>query len=413
MPSACVIVEGKGRPPYHFRRAAHGRHHPHPLPDPEARIPTRPLRRVALIVPSLRGGGLERVVRDQALGLARGARYTPGVFATGGLGVNAEALEQAGIPVHDSRPTGRRIRGVNTTLVAQLRAFGPDVIHAHSGCWLPAVVATLALRRPRLVFTDHGRYPPEPLHRRILERFLHGRTDQLVTVSQALAEYDRKWLGLATPPLTIPNGLDLTPPPALSPAGREAQRATLGAGPGDCLAVAVGRLVPVKDHATLLEAVAQVRQQGLPLRLALIGAGPLEADLRARAESLGVLQAVSFAGFRTDIPACLQAADLWVCSSTTEGLPIALLEAMAAGCPILSTAVGGIPDALGGGEAGELVPHSNSSAMASRLVDLVRSPERREELGARARARAAGYSLATMVEAYEALYDRLLDGARS
>ncbi|MGH7560647.1 MAG: glycosyltransferase [Gemmatimonadales bacterium] len=362
--------------------------------------------RIALLVPSLRGGGLERIVRDLAIQLAH-ERLAPEVFGTDGLGVHADVLRQAGIPVWDCRETGLRVRGYPRRLVKRLRIQNPHLLHAHSGTWLPAVIARKALGgRIPLLFTDHGRYSPEPRLRAMAERWYSRHTDRIVAVSSPLSSYLQEFLRLPVAPMVIPNGINL----AKFNSGNDLERAHLrsawGLKAGDQLAVAVGRLAPVKNHATMLSALAEASSTAPGLHLLLLGEGALEPELRRQAETLGVTGRVHFAGFRDDVAACLAAADFWVSASRTEGLPLALLEAMAAGLPIVATAVGGVPETLGG--AGVLVTSAGSAELARAMAALATDPARRRDLGRRSLERVQGYSLEAMVRRYRTVYEELL-----
>jgi glycosyltransferase involved in cell wall biosynthesis len=362
--------------------------------------------RLAVIVPSLRGGGLERVTTDLTMDLARRG-LAPQVFALGGLGVYAEQLEAAGIACHDLQPRGPRLRGVPLALIAALRRFRADVIHAHSGTWYPAAVARTVLRGPRLVFTDHGRYPPEPLLRALVERWCARRTDAVVAVSAAAGAYVAKFLRLRRAPVVIENGIDLAPYHAAR-ANRERVRREWGIEARDVALVALGRLAPVKNHALLLAALARALPGAPRLRLLVIGQGPLEADLRACSAALNLGGHVTFLGYRRDVPACLAGADVFVNTSTTEGLPIALLEALASGLAIVATAVGGVPATLGDPPAGLLVPSGDADAVAAALLAVGTDDAERARLAGAARERAAAFVLGRCTQRYYDLYRELL-----
>jgi glycosyltransferase involved in cell wall biosynthesis len=359
-----------------------------------------------MVVPSLRGGGLERLARDLVMAL-QDQGLEPAVFCIAGVGLYADELRARGIAVHDCTERRLRLRGVPLRLLRALAGFRPDIIHAHTGTWYAAAVARTLLRSPRLVFTDHGRYPPEPRARALVERWCYGRTDRFLAVSPALATYVQEFLHLPAPPEVAENGVDLEP--FQDAAGARARlRAEWQLGEQDVLALAVGRFAPVKDHAGLLDAFARAAGRAPALRLAFAGTGALEAALRARAGELGVAEQVRFLGFRTDVAACLRATDLFVISSTTEGLPVSLLEAMAAGLPVVSTAVGGIPDALGEPPGGILVPPGDPERLADALASAALDPELRARLGARSLQNVQRFSLSAFVRRYSELYTTLL-----
>jgi len=283
------------------------------------------------------------------------------------------------------------------------------VVHAPSGTWLPGAVASRLLDVP-LVFTDHGRYPPEPRSRALIQRWCARRTDRIVAVSAPLAAYVQDFLGLASSPSVIPNGIDLAPFRARGDE-RGRLRAEWSIPAGAVLAIAVGRFAPVKNHVGMIRALAAASRTSSSLHLALLGTGPLEPDIRAEARRLGVLDRVRFLGFRSDVPACLTAADLWLLASSTEGLPIALLEAMAAGLPIVATAVGGIPDALGDPPAGRLVPPGDDAALGEALAAAARDEDWRRRAGALVQERSRSFSLDVMRDSYLAAYMAALGAA--
>jgi glycosyltransferase involved in cell wall biosynthesis len=364
--------------------------------------------RIAQITPSLRGGGLERLVRDLSLALAERG-HVPAVFCTNGLGTYADELTAAGVEVYDCAEGPIRLRGYPARLIRALREFGPDVLHAHSGTWFAASVAKSRLRRPRLVFTDHGRYPPEPWIRGQIERWCHRRTDGFVAVTSALARYDREYLRLTTEPPVVLNGIDLRPYASNGTGARERLRREWTIGQNEVLALAIGRFAPVKNYEGMLQAVAIARNEAPDLRLAILGTGAGEDAAKALATDLGIADAVSFLGFRRDVSDCLAAADIFLNSSHTEALPVSLLEAMAAGVPTVAPRVGGIPDALGDPPAGLLVPPGETRALARALVRIAADASLRAELGRLARAHSARFSLETFVTNYCTLYESVLE----
>jgi glycosyltransferase involved in cell wall biosynthesis len=247
----------------------------------------------------------------------------------------------------------------------------------------------------------------------LLDKLVMHRLDHVVAVSERLRG-EIVAAGIAPGRVSVvENGLDL---PAPSPGARARIRGELGLEAEDRLLVTVGRLDPWKDHATLLEALARLvategagaARAGAP-RLLLVGDGELRGVLERRAAELGLGRRVIFAGYRSEIAESLAAGDLFVLSSKKEGLPMVLLEAMAAEKPIVSTSVGEIPRALGDGAAGVLVPPRDPGALAAALGSLLRDGERADALARRARARYSEmYSRRAMGERYLALYDRLL-----
>jgi glycosyltransferase involved in cell wall biosynthesis len=192
-------------------------------------------------------------------------------------------------------------------------------------------------------------------------------------------------------------------------ASREAAvavRRALGLRDDDEAVICVANLIDYKGHRDLLTAWAQVRRARPSARLLLVGDGPERPAVEALGASLGHVHVL---GSRADVPALLQASTLLVQASHQEGLPNAVLEAMAAGLPVVATAVGGTTELVVDGHTGRLVPPRDPDALAGALIALLADPGARARMGRAAVARAsARFSLATMVSRYERLYDRLL-----
>jgi glycosyltransferase involved in cell wall biosynthesis len=358
-----------------------------------------------LVLPGLGPGGLERVVTDLAQALpARG--YEAGVFCTSKIGAHADELRRAGIPVWNCRDPSLRIPGLPVRLITRLRRFGPAIVHAHSGAWRPAAVACAILRSATLVFTEHGRDARQPRWRTLVDRWCARRTRRITAVSSGTASHLLEALALDTPPEVIANGVGPAPARRRS---REEVRAALGL-TDEVLAIAVGRLEPIKDHALLIDALALLDPTPRPVCAAILGTGSLAQELRNQALRLGLERRVFFPGYQQDVADWLGAADLFVLSSAGEGLPVALLEAMGLGLPLVATSVGGVPDVLAGSRAGVLVPPGDRAALAGAIRLLAGDGPLRAAMGAAARDRARLYSRDEMVTRYTRMYDEVLRG---
>ncbi len=191
----------------------------------------------------------------------------------------------------------------------------------------------------------------------------------------------------------IPNGVDISvfsPPPQPPASGH---------------ILFVGRLDRMKGVDVLLEALAQLREMGIPCRCTIVGDGPAKKDLQRHAGSLGLDGMVVFTGTCSDISSRMQQAAIFVLPSHSEGTPNVLLEAMACGLPIVATEVGGIPDIIHSGSNGLLVPPADSAALCSALATLLNDREQAGDLGKKARRDAEScYSLHAAVTAYTELY---------
>lgn len=274
-------------------------------------------------------------------------------------------------------------------------SFDPQIVHTHTAK-AGAVGRTAALvarnrRRPLIVHTYHGHVleeyfgPVVTAGYRGIERGLARFTDRLVGVSQATVD-DLVRLGVAPRErfAVIPLGLELGRFLSLDPRPDPRARAALGAGEDEVIALYAGRLVPIKKVDVLLRAVAGARRAGAALRLLVLGDGELRPALEALARELGIGAGVSFLGYREDVMPYLAAADIGALSSANEGTPVALIEAAAAGRPLLGTRVGGVADVVAEG-TGRLVESRDHEALAAALSELAGDDRLRRELGARAR----------------------------
>jgi glycosyltransferase involved in cell wall biosynthesis len=191
-------------------------------------------------------------------------------------------------------------------------------------------------------------------------------------------------------------------------AARAAARTELDL-PGEALVIGtVGNFTAKKDHATLLRAVALLRRAMPDVRLAVVGQGPLQRELRGRCRELGLEDSVVFTGYRDDATTLMGAFDVFALSSVYEGLSIALLEAMALARPVVVTRVGGNPEVVDDGKDGVLVPPGDPPRMAEALGRLLADRELRRRLGEAARRRAAGFDIRTAVRRMEEVYGELL-----
>jgi len=198
------------------------------------------------------------------------------------------------------------------------------------------------------------------------------------------------------------------PPPADATAKRAARDA-LGIGQDAVLLGCVGRLVGLKNHRLLLGQVAPLARDIPALELVLIGDGPLGDELRAHAQALGIAGRVHFAGTRDDVDRLLPALDAFVLPSRTEGLSIALLEACAAGLPVVASAVGGNPEIIEDGRTGLLFPDDDGDALLATLRTLLADAPLRDRLGRDARAWVERHaSLAAVRADYDAVYAQAL-----
>jgi glycosyltransferase involved in cell wall biosynthesis len=192
--------------------------------------------------------------------------------------------------------------------------------------------------------------------------------------------------------------------------GWEGEPAPRSTEPRPPTAICIAKFRPEKGHALLLEAFAKVLGRVPDARLVLVGDGELASPMARRAEDLGIADQVRFAGAVESIWPELARADVFVLASTTEAAGIAIMEAMAAGLPVVAPAVGGIPELIEPGRNGELCRPGDAAGMARALAGLLADAPRRAAMSERAVAEAARWRMETTVERYFSLYERLLDG---
>jgi glycosyltransferase involved in cell wall biosynthesis len=348
--------------------------------------------RVLHVIAEMGAGGAESLV-VQLTRDGRAMGWDSAVASAGGR--RADELRADGVRLYAVPLTHRRSLGVVRAARAARRAVSterPDAILAHNvGSTVVAGLAARSLRhRPPVVAVFHGVSAADyPSATRLLDRF----PDHVVPVSQAVADRLRT-AGLRGRMTVIPNAVT---PPELPPADRA--RRELDLPDGTPVALCLARLVPQKRHDVLLRAWAGVPA---PAQLLVAGNGPLRSELEQLTAALGLTDRVRFLGQRSDIGRLLAAADVTTLASDWEGLPIAVLESLGAGRPVVATAVDGVAGAVG--RAGRLVPPGDPAALAAGLTELLYHAEAR--IGAAEAARdlmRTHYDPAVMMASYARL----------
>jgi glycosyltransferase involved in cell wall biosynthesis len=358
--------------------------------------------RVLLAIESSGPGGAEHVVVRLAQAL-RSAGDDP-IVATLRPGWMTERAEASGIPVWITpQRAGLDLRWI-PAFARRMRRERIDVLHSHEFAMNVFGGAAALLAGVPAVSTIHGRaYVSEQPRRVWAYRILRRLGIPIVAVSDDLAGFLAQRFGISRASLgMVHNGIPMPPLPEGERAGlRAAARRALGVPDTLSLVVAVGNLYPVKDHATLVRALARLPDA----RVAIAGRGDEETRLRELAAELGVADRLHLLGLRDDVDRVLAAGDVFVQPSLSEGLPLAVLEAMAAGLPVVATRVGGVSEAVRDGETGYLVPPADPPSLADALAKVLAADDRGAALGARGRARAEKeFSVDVMAERYRALY---------
>lgn len=370
--------------------------------------------RVLILTVGFTVGGAEQIVLMTAPRLQR-AGFDVTVVSLKGWGPVGDELETRGVRAvslgargpWDARAAGR--------LLALLRRDRIQILHAHLFLAnIPARILGRMAGVPVVITTHHDTDVWMGLRHRLIERLTAPLSSAVVACSEAVRRYALEVHGL--PPglvRTLHNGTEIPPEPG-DPAARERLRRELGAGPGDLLVGAVGRLDEPKKGLAVFLAAARLLARDVPrVRFAVVGDGPARAALEARAAREGVSHRTLFAGERRDIPAVMTAFDLFVQPSRWEGFGVTLLEAMAAGTPIVASRVGGIPEVVLHDETGLLVPAGEPESLAEACAALLRDRDRASRLARAARARVeTHFRVDRLAERTAELYRGLLAAAR-
>jgi glycosyltransferase involved in cell wall biosynthesis len=244
---------------------------------------------------------------------------------------------------------------------------------------------------------------------RLRNRMVAHLMKRIATVSRAAGETFCKTNAIPQHKLrVIGYGVDIDKIQRVSPEQIRRVRTEVGAGESELLVGSVGRLVGQKDYPTQLRAFAMIAQR-YPVRMVIAGGGPLDGELKALSHELGISDRLFWLGERTDIPVVLRALDAFVIASQFEPYGVSVLEAMAAGLPIISTDVNELPTILDHGRAGKLVPAEQPEPMARALEELICDREQRQRLGEAAHTVAqTRFSLRSTLASYEALYEEVM-----
>lgn len=369
-------------------------------------------RVVFQIITSLVPAGAERVV-VHLLQYHDRSKYQP-VCVCLGNPVNSHyelLVSQLGIPIHFLGKGARATVGLMKRLDALFREYRPTVVHMHLRGLTYAYPLLLKYRTPVRVYTVHnlaGHDRGTNLQRLVSTLAFRYKLGRVIPV--AIAERVRQSIQevyrYPNPPL-IPNGISLGDF-LLPDESRKKWRLQEGIEENAIVISHVGRFTHQKNHALLIEALAQIHSAHQWLLL-LVGDGDLRPAVEEMVKAKGLIDRVRFMGVRADIPQILNASDIFVLSSRYEGNPMSVMEAMAAGLPVISTAVGGVPELVEDSISGILVPPEDPMALSQAIQKLVEDPHLLAQMGKRARQTALErFDACTMTRAYETLYETIL-----
>lgn len=365
---------------------------------------TPPRIRVLWLIKGLGPGGAERLLHLAAQ-VAHHDRFAYEVaYARADASHFVVPLLETGVPVHlleDPGPLPSWVGGLRQLL----HRTTYDIVHVHT----PSVAAALRVvlltlphaQRPAVVSTEHSIWSTYVPASRWANAALLWHDSAVLAVSDAVRF--SVWRPLRARVEVVVHGVQperLRPDPAT----RRTVRAELGVSDEQVLALSVANYRPEKGYPDLLEAARLATEADPLLRFAAVGAGPLRAEVHALHARLGLGGRFTLLDTRSDVDRLLAAADLFVLASHREGLPVSVMEALAAGLPVVATAVGGVPEMITPGTEGALVRAGHPEELAAAVVALAVDPDRRARMSRAASVRSAAYDIRTAVRRMEEIY---------
>lgn len=370
--------------------------------------------RVLWLIKGLGPGGAEQLLVSLARAHDRSLVDPEVAYVVAAKDALVPALREAGVRVHHL--DGRRGSWL-WSLRALLRGGRYDVVHAHSPVLAAAARALVHVPvvgpspRPVIVTTEHNAWSTYALPTRVANAATALLDDATVAVSDESRD-GIGWQRVRARTTVVVHGVDLESVRA-AVADRDAVRAELGLAPDDVLITTVANYRAQKAYPDLLAAARFVIEADGRAQFAAVGQGPLEAEIRARHRALGLGDRFRLLGYRPDATRVLAASDVFTLASAYEGYPVALMEALALGLPVVATAVGGVAQAVRPGVEGVLVAPGRPDDLARALLEVVRDPSGRARYGAAAQVRGQVYDITRAARQLETLYGEALEKRRS
>ncbi len=369
--------------------------------------------RVLILIKEFGLGGAERLVADVLASRDRTAFDYEAAYVLHGHDTLVPDVEAAGVPVHDLGAT----RGADLRWMARLRRLlverDYDIVHAHlpyTAALGRVAAATLApRRRPALVYTEHSMWNKAALITRALNRATVPLNQALFVVSSA--SRDALPVGLRSHAQIVLHGVDLSRSATFAARRQELRaevRAELGLAEDEVFVLTVANLRSEKGYDVLLEAARLALAQGAAAHFVSVGWGPLADTLSEERDRLGLKGRFDFLGRRDDALRIMAGADVFVLPSHQEGLPVALMEAMSVGLPVVASAIGGVPDIVTDGVEGLLVTPGRADELAQAIGRVTRDEPLRARLGRGASARSESLDVTQAARTIENTYRRIL-----
>jgi sugar transferase (PEP-CTERM/EpsH1 system associated) len=388
--------------------------------EPSSQLPailSRSTRRLRIlhVITRLGQGGTEHGILKLVNGLS-GSPLEHAICTIRGFEPETAAIAAPGIKIFSAGNDQSRFSLL--ALKQVMKDYKPDIVHSRNWGTIEAVPAARWAGVPVVIHSEHGyeldMLESMPIRRRLMRRVAFAMADCVFTVSAELRDFHAKqaWLSVSRVQV-LANGVDSW---KFSPRLHEkAQlRRELQLSEQSCLIGSVGRLVAIKDYPTLLRAAHSLILRGADLNVVLAGAGPELETLQKLAASMPELSGrVFFAGSSSRVPELLNALDIFVLPSISEGMSNSILEAMSSGLPVVASRTGGNPELVVDGVSGVLFRPGDVKGLASILQRLIENPELRDSLAVAARNRVLErFDLHQMLDNYRNLYTGLAEKRR-
>lgn len=367
-----------------------------------------PIRKISVlqVLYSLKVGGSEKLAFEISSHLDR-SQFNPSVCALDLSGDLTQDLDREKIHYNVLCRQGLEL-DILRRLYRLIKTNRVDIVHTHHFTQLFFAALPARLAGARIIHTEHECFSyMESAFTRAMIKPLSSLCHGMTVVGPEVAGYFVRTIGIPRKRvLIIPNGVDITK----FTSDRSTVRHELGIAEHEMVIGTVGRLEPEKDQKTLLEAFRLVREVQPMARLVIAGSGGMAQELQSYARRIGIAEYTSFLGTRRDVPRLLSGMDIFVLSSVREGLPISLIEAMAARKPVVASDIGSVRDLVRHDENGLLAVPGDIAAFSRSLLRLIESSHLRERMGDAGRLTVErSFSLPVMIRAYEGLYRSALE----
>lgn len=364
---------------------------------------------IAHVVHALDVGGLENGLVNVLNHLDD--RFAHTIMCLSRSGRMAERIKNPHVKIIEMHLPIDRFHFPVIRLAREFQRITPDIVHTRGWATVDAIWAARIAGVPCVIHGEHGREAGDPngrnRKRNVVRKCLSPLVHQFVTVSDDLKSWLIRTVRIPeTKVTTIHNGVDTR---RFSPEARSAVRISLGLDDSVFTIGTVGRLDPVKDHTSLLQAFLPIARSAQRVCLIIAGDGPMRRAIESLSSELAISEKIRLLGERHDIPQVLKACDIFTLTSIAEGISNTILEAMASALPVVATRVGGNPELVDDGVSGYLVSARDVSALTAAYESYFYNPKLRDQHGRNARLRAEQkFSLERMASQYAQLYHGLM-----